>query len=401
MARYSNIKRGNPAQKSQYGAKRIAGLSLVELMVALALGLLVVAGMIQLFTGNRATFNANEALARVQENGRFSMEILRRETRAANFYGVCAAVLPIRSHLNTGCAAQITAIFEENRPIIGWEFMGTGLRSTYSALAAEEDLVPSAGGRDRWQTRSGAADLNLPDFLDGRVVPGSDVLLVRLIEPVPGVTAAPSHSAGAANIDLTGPSSLVNNELALVTNCSTGVDLFQNTAPTNANRVTAASGSCASPGPGNRGLAWSTAYGNTMQLSRVRVRAYYIGYNALIREPGLWRADLSRGVANPVFEELVSGVETLQILYGYSRPANQGGDGQTVDDWLTADQVPDWRFVIAVRIAVVVRSSEGMSAGSLRQTFDLAGTAFTHPEDVRLRHPFVTTLSLRNQQLVH
>lgn len=379
------------------------GLSLIELMVALALGLLVVGAMIQLFAGNRATFNANEALARVQENGRFGTEILRREVRAVNFRGTCAAQIPIRNHLRTDCGNDISTIFGDDRSIVGWEFLGTGLGDTYAVLDVEADLVPTAGDLNRWRSRAGALNLDLPAFLNGRVVPGSDVVLIRVPEPVPGVTAAGNTPANANSINLSGASGLARNEIVLITNCTTGADLFQNRTSSNATALSAGSGSCSNPGPGNiNGLNWSTAYDDTMQIFRVRVQAFYIGYNATSGEPGLYRASLSLGSVpgNVVHEELVSGVETMQVLYGYSLPADQGGDGQTVNFWLTADQVPDWDFVIAVRIALLVRSPEGMSAGALQRTFDLAGTAFRHPNDVRLRQPFFTTVSLRNQQLV-
>jgi type IV pilus assembly protein PilW len=137
-----------------------------------------------------------------------------------------------------------------------------------------------------------------------------------------------------------------------------------------------------------------------MQMFRIRVTGYYIGYNATTGEPGLYRADLSEGTDGLVTEELVEGVETMQILYGYSLPIDQGGDGQSVDFWLPADEVPDWQFVIGVRMSLLLRSPDNMADGAARQTFDLASTQFTHPEDRRLRQPFFTSISLRNRQLV-
>ena len=393
-----------PIQRRQFKPVRKArGLSLIELMVALALGLLVIAAMIQLFAGNRATFSANEALARVQENGRFGLETLRREVRAVNFYGTCAAKIPIRNHLRTDCGSDITTIFDDDRAIVGWEFLGTGLGETYDALAEESDLEPSAGGLNRWRSRAGAVNLDLPDFLNNRVVPGSDVLLIRTPEVVAGVTADGNTPANADSINLNTNHGLEKDEIVLITNCATGADLFQNQSNSNASSLSAGSGSCSNPGPGNiNNLNWSTAYDDTMQIFRIRIQAFYIGYNATTNEPGLYRANLGLGTvsSNVVHEELVGGIESMQVLYGYSLPADQGGNGQTVDFWITADQVPDWDFVIVARIALLVRSSENMGAGALRRTFDLAGTAFTHPEDGRLRQPFFSSISLRNQQLV-
>ena len=61
------------------------GLSLVELMVALVLGLVLMAGVIQVFLASRQTYNANEAMARMQENGRFALEFISRSARLAGY----------------------------------------------------------------------------------------------------------------------------------------------------------------------------------------------------------------------------------------------------------------------------------------------------------------------------
>jgi type IV pilus assembly protein PilW len=63
--------------------KQQQGLSLVELLVALALGLFLMGGVISIFVSNQENFKSNEGLARIQENARFSFEQLSREVREA------------------------------------------------------------------------------------------------------------------------------------------------------------------------------------------------------------------------------------------------------------------------------------------------------------------------------
>ena len=68
------------ASKSTYrSAARQLGLSLVELMVALVLGLLVVGAAIGVFLSNRQTYTATESLGRVQENARVAFELMARD----------------------------------------------------------------------------------------------------------------------------------------------------------------------------------------------------------------------------------------------------------------------------------------------------------------------------------
>jgi len=55
------------------------GFSLVELMVALLIGLIISIGVVQIFGATRATYQLDEALARAQENGRFALEFLTQD----------------------------------------------------------------------------------------------------------------------------------------------------------------------------------------------------------------------------------------------------------------------------------------------------------------------------------
>jgi len=59
------------------------GFSLIELMVAMALGLIVLGAAIAVFQSNLRTFNANGGLNRVQEGARVAFELISRDLRAA------------------------------------------------------------------------------------------------------------------------------------------------------------------------------------------------------------------------------------------------------------------------------------------------------------------------------
>ena len=61
------------------------GLSLVELMVALTLGMVLMAGFLQIFMSVRSTYAANEASSRLQENGRFALDFLAQHARMAGY----------------------------------------------------------------------------------------------------------------------------------------------------------------------------------------------------------------------------------------------------------------------------------------------------------------------------
>jgi len=67
------------ARKSQ------KGMSLVELMVALVLGLFISAALISLFINSKQNYRINENMARLQENARFAVSFLSRDIRMADY----------------------------------------------------------------------------------------------------------------------------------------------------------------------------------------------------------------------------------------------------------------------------------------------------------------------------
>ncbi|MCO6705108.1 PilW family protein, partial [Streptomyces sp. CHB9.2] len=54
--------------------RRQKGLSIIELMIALLLGLLLMGGVMQVFLSSRQTYQTNSALSQVQESGRFALD---------------------------------------------------------------------------------------------------------------------------------------------------------------------------------------------------------------------------------------------------------------------------------------------------------------------------------------
>lgn len=62
---------------------RSAGFGLIELMIAMVLGLIVIGAAFAVFMSNQNTFRANEGLNRIQESARVAFELISRDIRAA------------------------------------------------------------------------------------------------------------------------------------------------------------------------------------------------------------------------------------------------------------------------------------------------------------------------------
>lgn len=382
------------------GHRRGTGFTLVELIIGLAIGLLVVAAVIQLFVGSRVTFSATEALARTQESGRFAVATISPAIRSTNVRGICGGSARLRNHLNLSDAAA-DSLLSPVHAVRGWDHSNTGIAQTVTL----DNLQPGASAASEWTAGGGIGDL--PAVIASRALPLSDVLLIREIVPVTNLTAnATGNLQSNDSLRVTysaGANQITQCEIVLVTNCNQA-DLFQASSVSSTQLFRQAGGACA---PGNVAATgsppqfWSVNYGSAAQFHRFRSRAFFIG-EGVSGEPALFSATFGGGLTAPRIEELVDGIENMQVLYGYSLPGDSTppGDGQSVNDWLTAATVPSWEYVVAVRIGLLARSPRAVGSGQAAQTFNVALTDVTHPPDTFLRQPHNVTLSLRNRQIV-
>lgn len=381
---------------------RTRGFSLVELMLALVLGLLLVGGFLSLFSGSKATFQANEALARVQENVRFALNEMQLESRGVTNTGFCGTRPEPSQHLNVTPGWQ-EAIFGANVNLMGWEYSGT---ADGESLTLDANYPTAALGN--WATQPRQLDGSTPTLaLPGvfaasgtvRPVRDSDVVVVRNLIPIPGVSADNSTLQADAVIGLDGNHGLSEGELVLVTDCN-GADLFRNRS--GGDQLSRASGGDCGDCPMNISPTgnWETLHQPHMQIYRVQIWGYFVGFNTARQQPGLYRINLS-GCPCGAIEEIVEGVENLQARFGYSQPA-PAGDGQTVaaGDWLSADQFEDWWPIISARVSLLQRSAEFSGTEPVAREFNLGGTFITSPLDARMRHDASTTIALRNRVIV-
>ncbi len=336
---------------------RQSGLSLIELLIALALGLLLVAGIIQLFVGTKATYSTQQALSRIQEAGRFGIEFLKTDIRLAGFQSTCANGMPSPTiHLDTASPDYDPDVYLRTG-VFGWEYGGTSPGDTF-ALPAALTTPPAAN----WSNASSGALTAL--LGSGAVAIGSDVLLVAWAEPVAGISGDPlvANGSGSLLINLNTANGVGPNGVMYATNCDTA-DLFHNRSAATASTVSRAVGGGSPPG-NTASPDWSAAYGQDLQLFRLRSRAYYVG---LVDgdgdgigdpdKPALFRMDFgANGTAMSEAIALVDGVESLQLLYvvGTATATNPSAVTQVV----TADAVTDWADVLAVRVALLIRSTD-------------------------------------------
>lgn len=85
--------------------RKHSGMTLVELIVALALGVVLVGGITRVYLENKRNYVQDEEIARLQENGRFLLNLLKREFKMAGFLGgIDPAALDFGGAITTDCS---------------------------------------------------------------------------------------------------------------------------------------------------------------------------------------------------------------------------------------------------------------------------------------------------------
>lgn len=358
------------------------GLTLIELMVAMILSLLLTAAVLQVYLLNKTTFTAQQQSGMVQESGNFALEYLTRDARMAGLAGCSSRrsgtqPLPVRSYLND-TAYPYDLI---GHGVYGYESTGTGVGVTYNITATN----PMPGGS--WSPALPAGG----NPLAGKVLPGSDVLVISSIGPEDIPLVSP-FTAGA-QIFVDDVRDLASGDILVVTDCQQA-EVFQATNVVSASdNIVGSNAGGYTPGNADN-ISESGPQGpftEGTRVSRLRSFAYYVGRGA-DGTPSLYRASLTGGSMED--QELVPGVESMQIVYGVD-----SNEDYIVDDYRVASAVTNWQQVRAIRVALLLRSPDEFLDSDDSATYDLAGTTINPVDDRRQRRVFSSTIALRNRLL--
>lgn len=260
--------------------RRLAlGLSLIELMVALAIGGFLIAGAVTVYVRSRATYTVNETVARLQENARYALSTIEPDVRLANYWG-----LMNDATLLTGRVG--------NAPIP----LSGALQDCGAGFAV--DLVrPLEGANNGYELDCPAG----PDPGNGPS-PGADTVVVRRADEP---TSPASERVLQVYSTRQGGSSQVFN---------------------------------ADTAPGlPDSLLSDPVFGAKAEVHNLIVRAYYISQSSSmgLTVPSLRRKNLVGGdpPGGPSIrdEEILPGVEDLQVQFGIDLGADGNGDG-IIDD---------------------------------------------------------------------
>lgn len=376
------------------------GYSLVELMVALTISLIILAGVASIFASSRSSYQTDEGLARLQENARFSLDYMNREIRMAGYFGCLRDTTKVYNNLNSGGGFPN----DFSKPLQGFEYNGTGQGTTYSATAQNPN--PSGVAVTNWTP---SLPLGLATGLENKVIPGTDAIVIRRATNDSVIRLVPNYN-DAAQIFLEANNAFAEGDVLIVTDCAKA-SVFQ---ATNRN----ADGSNVAHGSGNSCTSWGNSnapgcppdpqqYRDGSELAKATTSVFYIGQGAS-GAPSLFMTATTGTSLRHL--ELAEGVENMQILYGVDTDippapldfANQYLTAAQVNALTAANPLTGWPRVMSVRVSLLVRT--GNVSGQADQITDTrtyllsgAGVTIDPVNDNRQRRVFTTTIQLRNR----
>jgi type IV pilus assembly protein PilW len=338
------------------------GLSLIELMVALTIGSLLIIGAVTVYVQSRTTYRINETVARMQENARYAMSLLEPDIRLANHWGLMSDPLLISGTVG-------------NTPIA----VPAGAQACGATFPIDFRL-PVDGDNDAYTLGCPVA------AVAGGALAGTDTLIIRRA----------STDAVAADAD---------RMQVYTTRQGAASRVFISGAP---------------PGP----IVVDPLYGPSAEVRDLIVRAYYIAQQSSIGAavPALRRKTLEGGgVLGPHFddEEVMPGIEDLQVQFGLDMGADLDGDG--VPDDRDGNGQPDFytglarryvspgnvlvdgnpangeAVVCAVRVWIRVRADAPEIGYTNNTHYQYANVDFTPNDNIR-RLLVSRTIQIRNTQ---
>lgn len=288
------------------------GLTLVELMIAMTLGLILTGGVIGVFLANQQTYRVNQAVSEVQENARAASQLMARDIRSAGFNG-CTNSVTVANTLKNNVATDWWATWSNG--IRGFD--SSGPTSFAPAQVANTDSLQIMFG--------GGRSLNV----ESHVANSAQFKVNRQNHGVnPGDILIACDPAHAAIFQVTNANQA---NATIVHNTGSG-------SPGNCTKLLGYPVLCEESGLGGTPYQFTS---NSMLFGFQSI-AWYIGTNSRGTN-SLYRVSITG--STPVTEEIIDGVVDLQFRY-----LRRGAVNYQTATQINAISVDEWARVVSVEI---------------------------------------------------
>lgn len=365
--------------------KNQSGMSLVELMIAVLLGLILTAGAINIFLTNKATYRVENAVSRMQENGRFIIERMSKDIRMAGYSG-CVS----RGTIIPNVISDNPPLYDiSSEPITGSESTGD---NTWNP-ALDTSITSLA------RPPSGDADTVTTDFVT------SDTLSVVRGSECAVTMSSYDDATNTFEIFQSPTCNFNQNQNVMVTDCASA-DIFKITNDPNPDPdpdpalqslVHGNSGN-GSGNPADNEL--SKEYdGDDIQVFGFTENTYYVAQSEFdANEYSIYVMSNSGGVST---SELAIGVEKMHIEYGID--TDPADNNEFASQYMDANEMDaagiTANSIRSVRIMLLLRSEDNITIEPRQVTFN--GNTYNNPADNdadrRLRMVYTATVTIRNR----
>lgn len=317
-----------------------AGLSLVELMISITIGLLLLAGISGLIVAQSSTRAEIDKSGKQIENGRYALTVLQDDIEHAGYYGQYSGSLPAPAAIPDPCATTPVAIDAA---------LALGLQGYDAPTTVPVPLSACLQNADH--------------------IPGTDILVVRRVEAVEVPTAVAAAVAGQVYMQTTpdskvvaiGPDTSPSTYTLTKKDNVTSADLLRFVEHiyflSPCNRYAAGAAACSATADGGQPL------------------------------PTLKRLELTAvgGATTFTLVPLVEGIENMQFDYGI----DSVGEGVPASPFITAPGLAGWPNVMAVQVNLLARNLEPTPGYAADRTYNLGLNGSVGPfTDAYKRHVY-------------
>ena len=358
-------------------SRKQAGLSLIELMIASSLGLFLIGGVYQTFEVTRQSVRLLQAEAEIQENARFAFSILSTALQKAGNFG-CKS-----SHIQTSHSLLKTPT-EKLNPVLsvqGWEAKNTRYGDVYQAQA--NSSISNTTSK-HWLDSEG---LHKNKGIKSKK--GSDILKIWYAKPYrANLITVNGAEISFAPIDLEQGNIIAINDcqniqLAQVCNCEdTDCEGLNSQAKLQ---------SC------NQISALKNIKLDTAEIAILEQAIFFVSKRASNKKgsknnmPALYVRHLGKGAKPTPKQELLEGVESLQVVYGEDLDANGSANA-----YVSADLVSDWKKIVSLKVSLLLRSNSNHVIKTPQSLVFNGAMVKVRGDDRYLRRVVSTSIALRN-----
>lgn len=369
-----------------------AGLTLIELLVAMTIGLFMLLAIALVYTTSKTGFSYANNTVRMTEDASFALDVVGRDIRMASYAG-CTG-----SNVRTAGTPAMEFYTPKLDTIATQTVTGNSKPNPFSGVVAGNLLQLFTSKNAVWGFA--ANDTTAIGVLGGSASTYQPSTTMPMLYLAGGSAQALQVSAAVSTVtsNISIPADTYkwanNSSLFMIISDCKASEVFRSTSVL----ASSATFNVAHAATKNDSANLANTYGSDAIVTPLTTSVYFIAKRANATTPSLYRRNFNGETAT--FEELVTNVEAITFHYGVNDTSTTATGEPTyrADNYIkNPSSVVDWSKVVSVRIGLIMVSEDLGKATASPATIPWIDGSYTPPNDSRLRRAYTTTVSIRNR----